>query len=149
MILLLSRCGVTSANGDPQLIQTDTFEGVIFDSHMAQERSMPYFLDNVDDYWVPTPDDVMQVEAGLADYLQQNAQPEYTRLRQHLSEYKRQYVGIIQNGQPSIYVNCVCIEFSNWENSFNVVIEGGDCFFQLQYDVENKRYFNLQVYGAA
>ena len=130
-------------------IQTDTFEGVIFNDQMAQDSSLQFLRNNIDGFWIPTEDDVLQLEAGLATYLQQNAEPEHTRIWQELADYKRQYVGIVQDGQPSIYTNFFCAEFDNWEDTLVDVDDGGDCFFQVQYSVEQDQFFDLQVHGEA
>ncbi|NOK63226.1 MAG: hypothetical protein GFH27_549325n66 [Chloroflexi bacterium AL-W] len=130
-------------------IQTDTFEGVIFNDQMAQESSVQFLRNNIDGFWTPTQEDVLQLEAGLAAYLQQTAKPEHERIWQELPDYKRPYVGITQDGQPSIYTNFFCTEFDNWEDTLVDVDDGGKCFFQVQYSVENDQFFDLQVNGEA
>ena len=130
-------------------IQTDTFEGVIFNEQMAQESSVQFLRNNIDGFWTPTEDDVMQLEAELATYLRQNTEPEHERIWQELANYKRQYLGITQDGQPSIYANFFCAEFDNWEDTLVDVDGGGDCFFQVQYSVENDQFFDLQVHGES
>lgn len=101
IILLLGGWGVfQSLNTSGQLIQTDAFEGIIFNAQAAERSKLSQLLPReIEGYWPPTQNDVMQMEAELKTYLKQTAQPERKRMWEELTDYKRQYAGIVRNGQ--------------------------------------------------
>ena len=131
----------------PPTQQTD-IHGVIIDTDAIELDVVQSYVNNVEDLWTPTQDDVLQLEAGLATYLQQNAEPEHTRVWQELADYKRQYVGIIQDGQPSIYTNFFC-EGNISETLTMLPLGGGDCYFQVIYNVDRDLFSYLNVHGES
>ncbi|NOK63225.1 MAG: hypothetical protein GFH27_549325n67 [Chloroflexi bacterium AL-W] len=82
IILLLGGWGVfQSLNTSGQLIQTDAFEGIIFKAQAAERSKLSQLLPReIEGYWPPTQNDVMQMEAELKTYLKQTAQPERKRM---------------------------------------------------------------------
>jgi hypothetical protein len=66
--------------------------------------------------------------------------------------YKRQYFGIaFEKGQHVIYANYFCDSgyFDDWQDRYIVVMDGGECFFQIQYDPSKGTFSNLQINGLA
>jgi hypothetical protein len=92
------------------------------------------FLATADGYWTPDLTDVEAAEAALfAD-------------QGELAHF-RQYAGIEQDGQRKILINGFCDSMNlNWYRSPMIVMDGGDCFFNAEYDVETDEiesfYFN-------
>ncbi|MEM8534081.1 MAG: hypothetical protein AAGF95_24760 [Chloroflexota bacterium] len=127
-------------------IQTDTFEGVIFNEQMAQESSVQFLLNNVDGFWTPTQDDVLQLEDDLSAYLQQNAEPEHARIWQELTDYERQYVGIVQDEQEKIHASFFCDGLIDTSMS---IVGGDDCYFQVIYNVEEDLFSYLNVHSES
>jgi hypothetical protein len=69
-------------------------------------------------------------------------------LWQKLPRYKRQYVGFVINGHKRIFCNFYCSEESL--SCKPVVYEdGGDCFFQIEYDVEKEQVDKISINGEA
>jgi hypothetical protein len=102
---------------------------------------------------MPSEADVITIQDGLVSYLEQNSESFYTRdipIWERMDEYNRQYIGILVDGKRIVYANYFCDSAQkDWTEEFILVMDGGDCFFQFQYDVDTAEYFNLQVNGSA
>ncbi len=151
---LLAGCDVLSWFQPPVVyVQTATLEGVIFSAEeAASQRIGRYGTEPDGGYWTPSRADVLDLEAGLADFLTEN-QFEFVRnpIADDLPGYRRQYVGFVLDGRWVIYASFFCEWFDDphWRTRFFQILDGGDCFFQLLYDVEARRYFDLMVNGEA
>ncbi|HYV19445.1 MAG TPA: hypothetical protein VFC25_10505 [Verrucomicrobiae bacterium] len=97
--------------------------------------------------WTPATADVLQAEAGLAKYLA-GAAP---RLAVKYSSYVRQYTGFVVDSRRKIHMNFLCWkpDTPGWRCSPVAVLDGGDCYFQVDYDMTTGEYENLQVNGYA
>ena len=103
-------------------------------------------------FWTPTEGDILSLEGKLDFFLRQNAEsfnrqpPAWERL----NDYKRQYVGVIIDEKQVIYGNFFCSDTgTDWNKEWVFVLDGGDCFFQLQFDVESRTFTGLTVNGEA
>jgi len=52
-------------------------------------------------------------------------------------------------GKKIIYGNFFCSEEDNWRQEFVMVIDGGDCYFQVEYDVGSEKLIKLIVNGES
>ena len=127
----------TTQPDDNILITTDEFEGVIF-----HDRD-----------WVPTVEEVRTLEKQLEIYLpqQQHAfDSSKIPIEERLPSYKRQYWGVFKNEKRVIFANFFCNALNyDWTDQKVVVHDGGDCYFQIQYDVETGTFSDLYVNGSA
>lgn len=146
-LLLLASCSLSAQN-----IQGEHW--VIFSEKLAQEQGIGSWFAGNDtlEYWTPAEEDILALESRLASFLQENPD----RFSSHkmpvwerLDEYNRQYIGIVLDGKQVIYANYFCDSVGDWQKEFVFVADGGDCFFQFQYDVDLAEYFDLQVNGNA
>lgn len=144
---------ITSCSPSAQNIQGEHW--VIFSEKLAKEQGIGSWFaggENIE-YWTPAEEDVLALQSGLSSFLEQNPdrfnsldKPVWERL----DDYNAQYTGIILNGKRVIYANYLCDSAQlEWKDNFVFVADGGDCFFQFQYDVDNVEYFDLQVNGNA
>ncbi|MEM8534080.1 MAG: hypothetical protein AAGF95_24755 [Chloroflexota bacterium] len=139
----------TEAISTPLTEQTN-IRGVIIDVDAIELDMVQIYITNAEGVWTPTQDDVIQLESGLVTYLRQNAEPEHERIWQELTDYERQYVGIVQDGQPSIYANLFCRGEGNIsETVIMIPLGGGDCYFQVIYNVEGDLFSYLNVHGES
>ena len=103
-------------------------------------------------YWTPTEADIQSLEGKLDSFLRASAESfnHQSPVGEQLSDYKRQYVGVIINDKRVIYGNFFCTETGvDWREEWVFVMDGGDCFFQLEFDVENGTFIDLRVNGEA
>lgn len=81
--------------------------------------------------------------------------PEYKLDKRHfiidLTRYKRQYMPTINSkGEKEVWVNCFC---GQWDKSSRtnpvIVMDGGNCFFNLKINLTTGQYYELIVNGEA
>ncbi len=134
-----------NANDNPLRI---TVDGVIL-------PNLSYFDSGTipDGTWLLTPKEALLFEAGLQDYLRENPDPRSPKLWEKLSEYKRQYAGVIVEGKQLIYTSFICNSFAedndDWQRDVLIISDGGDCFFNIMFDPAEGNYFDLYVHGEA
>jgi hypothetical protein len=120
-----------------------SFEGVI-----VPERDAGGIDPQAQGYWTPAERDVLALEAGLAAFLRASAPARSPDLWEKQPTYKRQYFGLIRDGKRLVYASFFCsVPGDEWRSQALFVMDGGDCFFQLTYDVERGVYGDLMVNG--
>lgn len=121
------------------------FEGVI-----VPERDAPALDPQAEGYWTPAEVNVRALEAGLAAFLQAAAPEASPELWRKQPTYKRQYAGLLRDGRRLVYASFFCdTGGEEWRREPLFVLDGGDCFFQLTFDVERGTYGDLTVNGEA
>jgi len=97
-------------------------------------------------YWTPEKADVIDFENRLGAYLRGKA-PANSKLRKDLRAYRRQYIGIVQKERRLIFTNFFCeTNRQDWTRKPIAVDDGGDCFFQLQFDPEKHVFSGLVIH---
>lgn len=68
-----------------------------------------------------------------------------------LPGYTRQYTPIInEKGEKEVWVNCFCHSYNiDWRKQIILVLDGGDCYFNLKINLTLKTYYQLMVNGVA
>jgi hypothetical protein len=136
-------------------VQTDAAEGVIVPEQKGAEFGLLHARNQPpSEYWTPTEQDVLKLEENLAAYLKKAAPERAPNLWTKLPDYKRQYVGIVVGGRKRIYANFVCNSavaehFADWKSRPAQMLDGGACYFQVDYDVGSGELSDLQVNGEA
>lgn len=128
---------------------------IIFTQRRAEQMGIGSWISSdgeLDGYWTPSAENIQSLEGDLASFLRQNADSfrRQPPVWEQLDQYKRQYVGVIIGGKQVIYGNFFCTETGvDWREDWVLVMDGGDCFFQIQFDVENGTFTSLTVNGEA
>ena len=124
----------------------------------------------VNEYWMPTKEDIILLEKLLPEYIKKNSSTLCTDLDKDLSKYKRQYGGLIINGRKIIYVSAVqaydespedaslashhsagyeplkTIQIS-WESMS--ICDGGCSSWGIEFDVKSNQFLHLEInYGG-
>lgn len=136
-------CDGTSARGS--LVESDSFQGVIF---TAEQIAADEYWPNNDGPWTPSKADIITLEEQLPGFLQE----EYPALWQKLDDYARQYWGTITpDGNRAVYASFFCDADTAgyWRTNYVMGIDGGDCYFQALYDVEDGIFVWLAINGEA
>ncbi|MEM6297532.1 MAG: hypothetical protein AAF740_02480 [Bacteroidota bacterium] len=66
--------------------------------------------------------------------------------------FKRQYVPVINSdGQKEIWINFFCSDLGseNWKSDIMIVLDGGNCYFNLKVNLKTRSYSGLSVNGYA
>jgi len=104
-----------------------------------------------DGLWLPSAADITAAERGLASYVAGEA-PELAR---KLPSYYRQYLGVVRDGRRLIYINAMHEDSLAEDPELDpteamiFVLDGGDWYFQIEYDVAARRYAEFGVNGEA
>lgn len=125
---------------------------VILPGVSAEEVEMATWLFGSDDFWTPSEDDISAIEEKITDYLKENAEQFYWQppVWQQLEAYQRQYIGLVRDGRQIILGNYFCDSGSkNWRRDLVFAIDGGECYFQVEYDVEVGIFIMLQINGES
>jgi len=134
-----------------------TYEGFIFPAERGDE--IPF--SGVDGFWTPSAAEIEEVEQRLRPALQNfAATPESQRywfesapILEHLSEFRRQYVGIIEEGSKRILLNAcprhdeVCDRLGG--RVFVLPVDGGFWYWRVTYDVETQKFVWFRSNGYA
>jgi hypothetical protein len=103
--------------------------------------------------WVPTDKEILALEEQLVAYLIQQRgafDSLQTPIEQRLSNYRRQYWGVIENDKKLIVANFFCdASHTDWTEQVVEAIDGGDCYFRIRYDPEAETFYDLVVNGSA
>jgi hypothetical protein len=143
------------------------FTGVVFPA--AQARSERIDQREARDYWTPSPADVVEMESRLRSALvrQRHADDRLQgrskgarrdlhffrshhigQILEHLAAYRRQYVGIVVNGEKRLFVNCFRgdpQQHSSWRQQFVYVDDGGFYYWRIQYQVDRKLFLEIDI----
>lgn len=129
------------------LISTASYSGVIFPANMV---NLEYDVPTVDGYWTASSADIAALEAALPFYLETQANYFRRDILADLPNYARQYIGFEADGIQYIYLNALCAaDDLDWQSEFIMVADGGDCFFQVIYQLDTGEFSNLMVNGEA
>jgi hypothetical protein len=132
-----------------QVIKTATYEGVIIAAEQADEFLYSLTGRQAMTTWTPTPADIAGLETAIGPYLQDAAQERSPTLWQKITTYQRQYIGFVDKERRLIYVNFFCTPFADWQTTPVLVLDGGDCFFQVIYDPASGDFSDLLINGEA
>jgi hypothetical protein len=149
----------TPQSSENALVETAEYTGVIISENGAAEFSYLFDQDSTS-FWEPTADDVSKAEACIRQYLLSlEDNPELDTYQkeniafilENLKEYRRQYVGIEVDGEKRIWCNAFLGDFSflNWEHVPVDVDDGGNRFWQIEYDLLKDECVNFYVHGEA
>ena len=132
------------------MVRGDGFEGVIFPAEMKALNS--YSGGKQMQYWTPSEADIVEAESKLVAFLQQTKAPKFQqeKILKNIKTYKRQYVGVVKNGEQDIFINFFCDSgHVEWTKHFVMVSDGGACFFQVTFSTKTKTFSDLMVNGVA
>jgi hypothetical protein len=134
----------------PELIVTASYTAVVFPASRGPEFS-GWMSKPPQGYWTPTRAEMARLEQGLAAYLRQAAPPHAGDLVERLSGASGQFIGVVSAGRRVVFGSFFCRapEGIDLQSGPVFVADGGACYFQLSYDVEADRFYDLRVNGEA
>jgi len=104
--------------------------------------------ENVDGFWIPTTEQITELEALLVPYLK--SVPAGRSLRP-LEQYHRQYVGFTTRGKRYIYGSFYAFAVDPKREATEpiIVCDGGSSFWGIVFSVESKLLTDLAINGVA
>jgi hypothetical protein len=141
------------------LIETPEYSGVIFSESRASEFRF-LFDEASTGFWEPSIHDISRAEECLTRFLvsvqddpkldaYQKENPAY--VLRNLGKYRRQYVGIVVDGEKRVWVNSFFSgdSFPNWTHAPVYVLDGGNDFWQIEYIPLKDECLNFYIHGEA
>jgi hypothetical protein len=115
--------------------------------HVSKDK-IPYSFDGkLTETWTPTKEIIQQIQPDILKYIEISNK----RIFKNINKYRCQYFGIIVKGRKIIYCNFFWLmkEDEDWKISPIIYFDGGEDYFQLEYDIEKKKCLNFTVNGEA
>jgi hypothetical protein len=149
----------TRQSSDNTFIETPEYTGVIISENGASEFGY-LFASASPEFWEASTDDIAGAEECIREFpisLQDNQQLDTYQqdnlafIVENLEEYRRQYLGVVVDGEKRIWVNAFFSDtsFPDWER-FPVDVDGGGRnYWQIEYDLLNDECINFSVYGES
>lgn len=127
---------------EPLLVIGQGYEGVI----LPPNAGPAFGFQNLT-FWMPEESQIQALEAEIENYLGlRGLGPFGFKIR----EYKRQYLGVEENGQKLIYANFFCDALGiDWQKEPVIIADGGSCYFQVRFNPETGEFTDLQFNGEA
>lgn len=123
------------------LVETPEYTGVIFSEERASEFRF-LFSEESTNFWEPSVEDVTRAEACIREFVAavEKDPQAYQRedagfILENLREYRRQYVGLVVDGEKLVWINSFYFEdrYQDWESAPVYVLDGGNHFWQIEY----------------
>ncbi|MEO0825961.1 MAG: hypothetical protein AAFX95_00430 [Cyanobacteria bacterium J06639_16] len=141
------------------LIQESDYRGVIFSAAEAERQRLeiPMTADTVE-FWSPSAADIAHLEAQILPALLTDERLSdgvgfnpVRPLEETLPDYGRQYFGYFTtDGAAIIYASFFCnASVEDLMDGGGPPLDGGDCYFQIHYNIDTDEYFDLYVHGEA
>ena len=94
--------------------------------------------------WKPSKAMIKRAQPTIVEYIKESDQ----EISENLDQYRCQYFGIIVDGKKRIYCNFFWLadHRQDWRTKPVVVLDGGNWYFQLEYDVETGRCLNWVLF---
>jgi hypothetical protein len=102
---------------------------------------------------VPTDKEVLALEGQLVAYLIQQRDAFdslQAPIEERLPTYRRQCWGVLENNKRLIVANFFCdASHTEWTEQVVTVLDGGDCYIRVRFDLEAGTFSDLVVNGSA
>ena len=106
---------------------------------------VPYSSDGKTTGWTPTTEQIKKAQPVILNFIKKSNKEIYN----NINKYRCQYFGIIVNGKKRIYCNVFRLTkfHKNWKTKPVIVDDGGNHYFQLEYDVVTGKCLNFSING--
>ena len=106
--------------------------------------------------WLPTKEQINRSLNAIYKFLDSPfnitawQKSEIAKIKENLSSYNVQFVGIELNGKKRIWCNFFPAKsFKKWKKQVVMVLDGGFWYWQIQYDLESNSCVNFRSNGYA
>ncbi len=140
--VVLSALSVQAAYPSSTRVSGPDFDGVILDLPSTRPGIA---------IWIPGYDQILSMEKALPEYVRNYIREKRIVLRKPISKYKRQYVGVRDDGRRLIGVsfyheNLDFITSKKWLNGVWGGDSAGDDYMGAVYDVEKQAFELFEIY---
>jgi hypothetical protein len=96
--------------------------------------------------WEPNTNDIV----SALDLIKQDV---WNNKFRQFRDYRFQYYGIKKEGKKVVVINAFCVTYwehaKDWRTALVMVMDGGACFFQAEYDVTDGKITSVRSNGEA
>ncbi len=128
------------------IVKGPGFTGIIFS---AKPPPDPRIYPSSTGFWTPSESDVSTAEERLVPFLKNSNNSRIPEIVKRLDKYKRQYRGVVLRGRKQIAIHFFCDSYEEDWKVEEVVADGGSCFFNLHFSIEDKTFSDLEINGFA
>ncbi len=133
-----------------QPVSTNGVSGVIVPEQNVQDLTSWGTDGPIEGVWTPEEADIVALESRIEDTAAGSRSPSAGPKPDSLNSYVRQYGGITEGGERKIFVSGFChVDDDSWLSHAYIVMDGGNCFFQAVYNVEDHEFERFQFNGDA
>lgn len=148
---------VTTQSSGNTLIETPEYTGVLISKKGASEFDY-VFNEPPPEYWQPSVSDVSKAEECMKKFLVSapddptlDASRKYNAvfILDNLEKYRRQYVGIVVDGEKRIWCNAFYADdsYPDWMRLPVWPLDGGNYHWDIEYVVPRDECINFYVHG--
>lgn len=112
------------------------------------------------DFWTPSPRQIEEAERKLVAFLRRedrkHGSGELSQILRSPSNYRRQYIGMIEKGEKLLWINCLPAvptqgsdPFKDWDSRMIDVSDGGSQFWGAIYNIKTHLFERLILNGSA
>lgn len=143
-------CAAQTIASSPVVNSTIGDMNFLIAKSVSKREALKYkFLGLSGPYWVPTGSQAKHIREKLRKHLL--TVKGGVDVLPRLKEYKIQYIGYSQGKNRLIFVNGFCDSFwtrgGDWNGELVVVLDGGSCFFQGKYSLDEDMFMDIEVNG--
>lgn len=102
------------------------------------------------DGWNPMKREVFEAEQLFPNFILQNDLEKF--LLVPLAQYGRQYSGVVSSGEKFIHIFGFCQSMGMTEEQLQnpiLILDGGRCFFEVDFDIKDKTFSRFSFHGEA
>jgi hypothetical protein len=152
-----SRTPLIPKRSENTLVEAPEYTGVIFTEKNTSEYR-PVFPSDITGFWEPSTDEVSRAEACTRDLLASVQQDPDDYRKEHaafilenLENYRRQYLGIVVDGEKRIWTNAFFYEgnYPDWTSDLVIVLDGGNYYWDIEYVPSKDECARFHVHGEA
>jgi hypothetical protein len=122
------------------------------EAHLIKKWSPKHGPNKIDGSWLPSKAQLDALEASIPHIsdLRSGGAPKGGQIA-HPEQYYRQYLALIRAGQKLIRVNAFCDvkDLPHWRDQPEIVMDGGDCYWQAWYDPATGKFLDFYINGRA
>jgi hypothetical protein len=136
--------GMLLAVASDGFVDLDEPPGVIIP---ASKGAAFYEREDATALFTPSRAQVARLEFRIDRFLKtaRYARPDlYKRAR----TYKRYYIGVVIGGKQKIWVNFFCRVMPDWRRTAYHVDDGGDCYFEVTFDLRTLEFSRFLTNGT-
>ncbi len=115
---------------------------------VPSDRAAKFYGEKAEGFFTPDDTLISAIEGALPMFLGSSEDQRAQTITPKLDGYKRQYVGVVIDGQRMVFGNFFCNTKLSVKQP-QLVDDGGSCYFNVLFDVGSRTFPKLRINGDA